>query len=370
MNTLLKLILVCSLCLNTYFIWQINSQYTPEVTPEQATTKTLEKTTVLPSEFEQAIVFFNNQQFDKAIEFYTQLLANDPHQAKQLKQAWQQEVEAWLSDHDEDLSELFLSTFLKRHPYDITMLKLDAKRLINQGHLQQGIVSLMALANRLDSNQQGSLAKQIEELVTLQINALTQAQQWQQLLEHSLQWLDYAPHNPYYLYTYAMAYYQLGDYVASQVALEQLPENHAFINQANELRHKLQQALTGVDIIELTPRGAHYLVNSVINDTLHVKLMIDTGASFTVINQAQLDNLTEPAIFIGTLQVNTANGIVVAKRYRLRSFQIGQQYIDNFDVLVIDNHSGVGLLGMNFLGNYKFNINQQQDELELIKSNN
>ena len=159
-----------------------------------------------------------------------------------------------------------------------------------------------------------------------------------------------------------------GDLVASQIALEQLPANHEH-KQADELYRLIQQALAGVEVVPLIPHGSHYLVNSIINDDTDAKLMIDTGASFTVLTQSLLEQLKEPAHYLGTMQVNTANGLVEAQHYQVHSFQIGQQRLYNFDVLVLKSHGSYGLLGMNFLENFKFNINQQVNELELIKDN-
>jgi clan AA aspartic protease (TIGR02281 family) len=368
MNTLLKLLLLCSLSINGYFIWQLSRQESTVIADKQQFTATQVNSAVQPKLFEHAITLFNNQQFDKAVAAYSQLKDNSPQYAQQLKHAWQQTVETWLLEQHEHISEQFLSAFLNSHPYDAAMLKLDAKRLINQGYVQQGIVNLMALSDQLDSNPHSDLTQQIEELTTLHSNHLINTQHWQQLLEHSQQWLEYAPYHAYYLYIHALAYYHLGDYVASQISLEQLPDNHAFKTQSDQLKQKIQHALAGVEKVKLTPRGAHYLVSSVINHEIEATLMIDTGASFTVIDQALLNTLSEPARYIDTLHVNTANGLVEAQRYRVQSFRIGQQKVDDFDILVINNHTGFGLLGMNFLEKFKFNINQQLDELELTKT--
>ncbi len=369
MNALLKLILLCSLSLNGYFIWQLFKPVKPIEIETVAPTPKVQTGMVLPAHFQQAVALFSNQLFDKAVAEYTQLLVNQPRYARQLKQAWQQQLESWLSHKKFTLSEQFLTAFLNSHPYDVTMLELEAKRLIAQGDTQQGIINLLALSNQLGNSEKQQLGIQIDELSTSYINELIAAQQWQVLFNSSQQWLEYAPGNAHYLYNHALASYHLEDYVASQITLDQLAEHHEFKQQAEQLHLLIQQALTGVEIIKLTARGSHYLVKGIINDDIETELMIDTGASFTVINQTLLNSLNTPANYLGTLEVNTANGIVEAARYQLETFQVGQQRIRNFEVLVIKNHAGYGLLGMNFLENFKFNINQQMNELELVKNN-
>jgi len=369
-NYLLKLLLVCSLSLNGYFLWQYdNYKRSAEKLTEKNTVIKPSKVTRLPEKFQHAVALFRNNLFDEAVLEYTQLLENNPSFALQLKRAWQQQLESWLSHHDDELSEQFLTAFLNSHPYDVSMLELDAKRMINQGHVQQGIISLMALHNQLGKSKQARFAKRISELTKLKAESLIEEQNWQELLNHSQQWLDYMPQNTFYLLVQAQAYFHLGDLVASQIALEQLPANHEHKQEADELYRLIQQALAGVEVVPLIPHGSHYLVNSIINDDTDAKLMIDTGASFTVLTQSLLEQLKEPAHYLGTMQVNTANGLVEAQHYQVHSFQIGQQRLYNFDVLVLKSHGSYGLLGMNFLENFKFNINQQVNELELIKDN-
>ena len=141
---------MCSLSLNGYFLWQYdNYKRSAEKLTEKNTVIKPSKVTRLPEKFQHAVALFRNNLFDEAVLEYTQLLENNPSFALQLKRAWQQQLESWLSHHDDELSEQFLTAFLNSHPYDASMLELDAKRMINQGHVQQGIISLMALHNQL-----------------------------------------------------------------------------------------------------------------------------------------------------------------------------------------------------------------------------
>jgi len=93
--------------------------------------------------------------------------------------------------------------------------------------------------------------------------------------------------------------------------------------------------------------------------------MIDTGASITSLSSDVLNQLSPRPLYLGDVTVNTANGQIRVKRYQIESFKVGMQTIYGFEVLSIENTRGQGLLGMNFLSRFKFNINQQTDELEL-----
>jgi clan AA aspartic protease (TIGR02281 family) len=95
--------------------------------------------------------------------------------------------------------------------------------------------------------------------------------------------------------------------------------------------------------------------------------MIDTGASITVLPQSFINSLYPTPDYLGTIKVNTANGQTVARRYRVESIQVGQHVLTGFDVLAMSQNTGHGLLGMNFLQHFKFNINQQTNKLELVK---
>ena len=144
-----------------------------------------------------------------------------------------------------------------------------------------------------------------------------------------------------------------------------MPNQHNLKSQVQTLQAMINKAQSQDDFVALTPYGAHYLINTEINNNLSTELMIDTGASVTSLPTNIIKQISPRPLYLGDVTVNTANGQIVVKRYQIESFKVGSQIIYGFEVLSIENTRGQGLLGMNFLSRFKFNINQQTDELEL-----
>ncbi|MCJ8273073.1 MAG: retroviral-like aspartic protease family protein, partial [Psychrosphaera sp.] len=114
----------------------------------------------------------------------------------------------------------------------------------------------------------------------------------------------------------------------------------------------------------------HYLVSGLINETNDIKLMIDTGASLSVLTQARFDeieNWTSP-LYMGDTLLNTAGGQINAPIYQFERYQINDFYVDKISFVIIDLENMTdyhGLLGMNFLKQFKFEIDQQNNLLIL-----
>ncbi|BDF96168.1 MULTISPECIES: TIGR02281 family clan AA aspartic protease [Pseudoalteromonas] len=358
--------LTASVALNGYLLWPT------EVVRPSKEAVTQSKTQQPPSElfspyYQQAIRQFDQQQFSAAVASYQQLHTAQPLQAEQLYFQWRNSVEDWLNDGQLTTVERFLQAFLTSEPYNVSMLQLDAERLVKSQQPNQAIVALLALQSLANESQLAAINMRLTQLTIAQLQALNERRAWQTITEQTLAWLDYDNENPRYLFALAHAYYQLNDLPSAQSSLDRLPLEHPLQSQAAALQEQINHAINGLDKVPLEKRGAHYLIDIIINNDVNTQLMIDTGASFTVLPKQLLESLYPQPKYINEMTVNTANGQVKAAHYQVESIKIGQQILHNFDILVINNHSGYGLLGMNFLQHFKFNINQLDNQLELEK---
>lgn len=308
---------------------------------------------------------FENGDYEHAVTLYLALEDSHPLAAEALYTNWLSTLERWLLNDELITSEQFLNAFLVRRPYDLKMLYQDAQRLLRQGEIHNAIISLYALHALADEPLKAKLSNQLMQLTNDQLNELTAQQAWQKMVTQTLVWLDYDNEKPRYLLALASAYYQLDDLLSAQNTLDRLPTEHSMQQEVEQLQTLIDNKNAGIDLISLQKQGAHYLVEATLNQYTNATLMLDTGASFTVLPRTVFEQLVTAPQPLGNLMVNTANGKVTAQRYRVESITIGQQQLNNFDILIIDNHTGYGLLGMNFLNHFKFNINQQTDQLEL-----
>ena len=119
----------------------------------------------------------------------------------------------------------------------------------------------------------------------------------------------------------------------------------------------------------LSPVGRnHYAVEAYVDDALALRLLIDTGASMTILKPAVINRITSAVRLSGEIKLNTANGPVQAAVYRIRNLTVADQTIPWLVVAAMDI-SGLdtvdGLLGMDYLKNFHFTFDQDQQILIL-----
>jgi len=121
--------------------------------------------------------------------------------------------------------------------------------------------------------------------------------------------------------------------------------------------------------IPLVRHGQHFLVDARPGGDGSLRLLIDTGASMTMVTSGVLQQ--QGARYRDTGQsrlFNTANGPVRAPIYILESLSIGDWAVKNLETGVLDmaGQAGIdGLLGMNFLKHFRFFIDQNESVLRL-----
>ncbi len=120
--------------------------------------------------------------------------------------------------------------------------------------------------------------------------------------------------------------------------------------------------------VALVRRGSHFMVDASLNHN-EIRLLIDTGASLTVLDSAaaQLLGLDEFDA-LQRMQMNTANGVTEALLYRIDSMALGVFAVSSIDIAVVEHldiNGASGLLGMNFLEHFEFRIDQSDAQLFL-----
>jgi len=132
---------------------------------------------------------------------------------------------------------------------------------------------------------------------------------------------------------------------------------------------EVQDSATGVIGIPLYRSGNHFIVDASPARGRNIRLLIDTGASVTILTPDVLEQHGIRYRDTGRTRVfNTANGTVQASVYILDSLTVGDWGVNQLEVGVLDLSSGPdinGLLGMNFLGHFQFFIDQNKALLHL-----
>ncbi len=132
---------------------------------------------------------------------------------------------------------------------------------------------------------------------------------------------------------------------------------------------ELQDAVADIVGIPLHRSGNHFSVDAVPANGRSMRLLIDTGASLTILTPEVLEQHGIRYRETGRSGVfNTANGQVRAPVYKLDYLSVGGWQVHHLEIGVLDlgSRSGVdGLLGMNFLSHFQFFIDQNEALLRL-----
>jgi clan AA aspartic protease (TIGR02281 family) len=224
------------------------------------------------------------------------------------------------------------------------------------------------------------LTQRIRALVTDYANSLKRNDDNNALLElyQHLTQLEpsYAPH----FIGLAMAQMALADEDGARQSLLLVAQDAEVGARARDLLERLRVAATQpqpsetsvpateVAGIPLVRSASHFLVDVRLGGAEQARLLIDTGASLTMLTPDALQRRGVVAHATGKTGVfNTANGRVRAPIYRLDTLSVGDWEVSNLDVgvLELDDPQFDGLLGMNFLSHFRFFIDQNAALLRL-----
>ena len=120
--------------------------------------------------------------------------------------------------------------------------------------------------------------------------------------------------------------------------------------------------------IDLVRKGELSLIEVILDGKIKQHFIVDTGASFTMINRATAKELgitvDENTPFIPVI---TASSLIFTPLVTLRSIRVGKAEVENVDVLIHDLPSDLaGLLGNSFLNKFKVMIDSVNGKITLF----
>lgn len=123
--------------------------------------------------------------------------------------------------------------------------------------------------------------------------------------------------------------------------------------------------------IPFEKQGSVVIVDATLNRTTTTKLVVDTGASYTMISSATAKELNiDTSRQQRTAPFQTANGTIQAPLVSLDSITVGGIEIRNMTAAIHDIQTEgrvSGLLGLDFLANFRMDIDTQKGMLHLEK---
>ncbi|WP_163932802.1 TIGR02281 family clan AA aspartic protease [Paraferrimonas sp. SM1919] len=166
----------------------------------------------------------------------------------------------------------------------------------------------------------------------------------------------------------AAEYMQLEQMADAEFTLTQVSPSDPIYPKAQKLLAQIQQSQAAPNTINLTPMGQQYLVDIKV-DGIAFTLLIDTGASITSLAPQALSRLgIDQQDSIKNITFNTANGQAESYLFKINSLSIGTVMVNNVTLASLPveiNDNADGLLGMDILSQYHFQIDQQNNQLIL-----
>ena len=243
-------------------------------------------------------------------------------------------------------------------------------QLFEQHGAYQEALNIMIDFSYVASYEQTSLIHtKIKSISLAYISKLSKSENLKSLIEFLTNRINKGILMEFYSFELAKAYLKLKKYVDSATLLEELKEDDIYKERAIKLlafiQEKLEEQAEYPVQIPLIREGVHFLVEAYVDNT-SILLMIDTGASVTSIDSNLINHLK---ILKNNALFHTAGGDTYETIFQAKSFIIGSISLENFNIvgLSFPNNNFNGLLGMNFLGQFKFKIDQKEAILFLGK---
>lgn len=319
------------------------------------------------------------REFGRAVAYYEHAVQVGDGSATLLKSTLEEYLTASLHECDDgvfvDLVDRWLGTYYEDIP--VLLLLAENQRFCSSPEEAARTLQI-ASTYAVQPGSQESVSAAVTSLVTATDKSLSQQQRWIELLGfyEFLHAIDLAT-NASQLRR-ASLYQLVGESGRSQELLLELRESDDRLDSrwtaALELQWSKIVQLPSTDdpplqVIPLTRRGDHFLVAANINEVSQVILVIDTGASVTTLSSDSFARIDGAGLgYRGSRLFNTPNGMAQGEVYQTKSVALGNTRLSAVEIAVLDYEpsAGVdGLLGMNILRNYHFQIDQDESVLYL-----
>lgn len=292
------------------------------------------------------------------------------NQRKDVKSFWLELTKTLLNEGRIEASEESIIAYLDYSLDDLDFHQLKVQLLLKQQRVLEAIEHAYSTQYYVyDINTQEQIIDEARMLVQKSLEKHSKEEAWFELSEFCQQVLVFDPQNSRLYWALAQALFHQGSYDEALSNLDVIVDEPNYSVKVQALKSKIEALLQSSEGIALTKQGEHFLVEGYINGNIKVDLLLDTGASISLLSEAIFSDVLRyhDVTFLKNLKLNTAGGIVDAKLYQVNKFAIDNHQVDNlmFAVTPFYEQSNDGLLGMNFLRLFNFHIDQTNQTLFL-----
>ena len=355
---------------------------TPDNDPQSEQQRLLDSSGVsIIATFEKLL---NDRRYFDAMTFFQEQKTQSEQNASQLKKSLLDEFRRLIeARNNSDFSEL-VEQYLSIYYDDIDVLLLLAEfNQANGSYLEVVNVFLLAKTYAYSNIDQEKVTDRFNRFVMAIDRSYTEQKDFLSLINLYAHINTSGLMTSTYQYQQALAHLRSGDDAFAIEQFNQLLGDSLVGESAAKALSSLtsdtenptvvyESAWEGAESIALQKVGNQYAVNLNNNRQGSLNLLIDTGASMTAVSRDSFNTLNAngDAVEQDRRVFRTANGLVQATVFSVPELSLGPHRLENTQIAVIelDNHRGIdGLLGMNILGQFRFQIDQDNSQLLLSK---
>ena len=263
-----------------------------------------------------------------------------------------------------------LRRFLENNTYDPRSLFLLSKSYFETNQHMRALETLFDLKsfnqNEVPGEDIDSLIEQAESKYATQ---LEENGRFGELLQLYRFLTERDPDNLARFYKIAEIQNHLRHYYDALTSLNYVLYDPTWGRLAQNLVDEIQQAINLNDEVQVPLKrdGEHFIVNASINGIEGARLVIDTGSSLCLLRPQAAQQFGLPAESDDYVTLNLVAGVLNAPRIEIEALSIGDAEVRNVKASVVEmpGMDSDGLLGMNFLSNFKFFIDQKREILYL-----
>ena len=264
---------------------------------------------------------------------------------------------------------ILINQFLEIQNDNLTALYLKSKIYNQNGKLQDSISILNNLKiYELEPILEKKVFKTLNEYRSNYIKKLQNDQKYNKLILLLQNIIEEDSNAIQHIYLLGKLYFDLDKYSNAKEVLTQIKHEDLYKNRVNDIFTKINRSEKFSKKIKLQKEGSHFIVTAVLNNKRKVKLLLDTGASYTVINKSIM-NTIKYSIIKDKIKIETAGGEIITKLTRINTFAVDDAIIDDMPVVIstVETKRFDGLLGMSYLKKFDFYIDQVNAILYLNK---
>ncbi len=322
-------------------------------------------------DFERAL---EEHRYDDALIIFQRQERQNSELSQRLETVLLQKIDEWYEHREYSIAAL--ERFTQHYYQNPVFLKKLAQLYTEEQELEKAIEVLISVRSFISlPDQLENTADSIHKLSRMIYENRQKNQQLQETLPLFQKLATMEPERAFYRFAMAQGYLSAEDSNNAIRELELLQTDEEFgrmaFKQLSDLLPPVQEEPEEMptSAISLVNEGNHYIVVASTQDKSQPRLLIDTGASLTTLPNTLLKELKRKKMAhrVNHTQLKTASGFVFAPIYRVKELHLGQYIVKDLEVagLELDYASAEGLLGMNVLGQFHFQIDQDRNYLIL-----